>query len=90
MNRIVKKRNITWLLFILNFLRIFMYILMYLVSKRNLKISCIKCLGIILSWIQIWCKRFEGDRWCDNFYLLTRNYILPANIEGFNHSDCRA
>ena len=44
---------------------------MYLVFKRNLKTFGIKCLGIILSWIQVWCKRIEGDRRCDNFCLLT-------------------
>ena len=31
----------------------------------------IKCLGIALSWIQVWCKRFEGDRRYENFRLLT-------------------
>ena len=35
------------------------------------KIFCIECLGIALSGIQVWCKRFEGNRRCDNFYLLT-------------------
>ena len=38
MNRSVKKRYITWLLFVLNILCIFMYIFkMYLVSKQNLR-----------------------------------------------------
>ena len=48
-------------------------------SKQNLrsfktfgiKSLGIKSLGIALSWIQVWCKRFEGDKRCNNFRLLT-------------------
>ena len=29
----------------------------------------IKCLGIVLSYIQVWCKQFKGDTGCDNFHL---------------------
>ena len=47
---------------------------MYLVPKQIsefFKIFCIKCSSIALSGIQVWRKRFEGDRRCDNFHLLT-------------------
>ena len=53
------------------------------------KVFCIKCLGTILSWIQVWCKQFKGDRKCDNFCLLIG---LPIRIGDFKdkiYFDCR-
>ena len=75
MNRSIKKRYINWFLFVLNILCILYTFLKCILCPNEIlkafKTFGIKCLGIVLSWMQVWCKRIEGDRRCDNFCLLT-------------------
>ena len=58
--RSINKRYIARLLFLLNALCVFMYIFKCILRPNDIsevfKTFGIKCLGIVLSCIQVWCK----------------------------------